>query len=47
MVSLVDRFSEIYPNNLEVKCEHEGTHATFLQLDITIRGGLAIYKLFD
>ena len=40
-------FSEIYPNNLEVKCEHEGTHATFLQLDITIRGGLAIYKLFD
>ena len=39
-------FSEIYPNNLEVKCEHKGTHATFLQLDITIRGGLAIYKLF-
>ena len=33
-------FSEIYPNNLEVKCEHEGTHATFLQLDITIRVGL-------
>ena len=30
-----------------MKCEHESTHATFLQLDITIRGGLAIYKLFD
>ena len=27
-------FSEIYPNNLEVKCEHEGTHATFLQQDM-------------
>ena len=39
--------SEIYPDNLEVKCEHEGTHATFLQLDITIQDGLAIYKLFD
>ena len=40
-------FREIYPDNLELKCEHEGTHATFLQLDITIRDGIAIYKLFD
>ena len=40
-------FRQIYPNNLELKCEHEGTHATFLQLDITIRDGIAIYKLFD
>ena len=40
-------FPEIYPDNLELKCEHEGTHATFLQLDITIRDGIAIYKLFD
>ena len=40
-------FREIYPDELELKCEHQGTHATFLQLDITIRDGIAIYKLFD
>ena len=40
-------FREIYPDCLEVKCEHQGTHATFLQLDVTIRDGIAIYKLFD
>ena len=40
-------FREIYPNELELKCEHQGTHATFLQLDITIRDGIAVYKLFD
>ena len=40
-------FREIYPDELELKCEHQGTHATFLQLDITIRDGIAIYKLFE
>ena len=40
-------FREIYPECLQVKCEHQGTHATFLQLDVTIRDGIAIYKLFD
>ena len=30
-----------------VKCEHEGQHATFLELDITIHDGMFIYKLFD
>ena len=40
-------FREIYPNNLELKCEHQGSHATFLELDITIQDGMAIYKLFD
>ena len=40
-------FREIYPDELELKCEHQGIHATFLQLDITIREGIAIYKLFD
>ena len=37
----------IYPPELQVKCEHEGQHATFLELDITVQDGLFIYKLFD
>ena len=37
----------IYPPELQVKCEHEGQHATFLELDITIQDGMFIYKLFD
>ena len=40
-------YREIYPSNLDLKCEHEGTHATFLDLDITIQDGYFIYKLFD
>ena len=40
-------FHDIYPNNLELKCEHQGSHATFLDLDITIQDGTFIYKLFD
>ena len=40
-------FHEIYPECLQVKCEHQGPRATFLQLDVTIRDGIAIYKLFD
>ena len=38
---------EIYPSELVLKCEHQGHHATFLDLDITIKDGLFIYKLFD
>ena len=37
----------IYPPELQVKCEHEGQHATFLELDITIENGIFVYKLFD
>ena len=37
----------IYPPELQVKCEYEGQHATFLDLDITIQNGLFVYKLFD
>ena len=37
----------IYPPELQIKCEHEGQHATFLDLDITIKDGLFVYKLFD
>ena len=37
----------IYPSDLHVKCEHEGQHATFLELDISVKEGLFVYKLFD
>ena len=40
-------FREIYPEELELKCEHEGSHATFLDLEITISDGIFLYKLFD
>ena len=33
---------EIYQPELELKCEHEGSHATFLDVD-----GKFVYKLFD
>ena len=37
----------IYPKQLELKREHEGQHATFLDLDITIEDNLFVFKLFD
>ena len=40
-------FNHIYPSDLELKCEHQGTHATFLDLDITVSNGIFVYKLFD
>ena len=40
-------FQEIYPPELELKVEHHGTHATFLDLDIALKDGIFIYKLFD
>ena len=40
-------FKKIYPNELELKCEHRGEHATFLDLDIKINDGEFEYKLFD
>ena len=39
--------TNIYPPELQVKCEHEGLHATFLELDISIEDGIFVYKLFD
>ena len=38
---------DIYPNELELKLEHAGNRATFLNLDITIEDGKFIFKLFD
>ena len=40
-------YQEIYPEELELKLEHSGLHASFLNLDITIREGEFVYKLFD
>ena len=40
-------YQEIYPSSLELKVEHRGQHATFLDLDITIKDNTFIYKLFD
>ena len=40
-------FLNIYPPELELKVEHEGPHATFLDLDISIAGNRFIYKLYD
>jgi hypothetical protein len=40
-------YRDIYPNELELKVEHSGVHASFLSLDITIQDGIFVYKLFD
>ena len=40
-------FKNIYPSQLELKLEHQGSHATFLDLDISIKDGIFVYKLFD
>ena len=37
----------IYPDELELKVEHSGNHASFLNLDITIKDGIFVYKLYD
>ena len=37
----------IYPKELEVKCEHRGTEATFLDMHINIIDGKFVFKLFD
>ena len=40
-------YKNIYPAELELKCEHRGTSANFLDLDIQIEDGIFVYKLFD
>ena len=37
----------IYSKQLEIKLEHQGKHATFLDLGITIKYNIFVYKLFD
>ena len=40
-------FHLIYPADLELKCEHQGLHATFLELEINVQQNIFVYKLFD
>ena len=40
-------YKDIYPDELELKVEHSGMHATFLSLDITNTNGEFVYKLYD
>ena len=40
-------YKDIYPSELELKVEHYGSHATCLNLDLNIREGICVYKLFD
>ena len=40
-------FLELYPTELELKVKHNGSHATFLDLDFSIDKGKFIYKIFD
>ena len=42
-----DVYKYIYPPELQMKVEQFGTHATFLNLDITVKDGVFIYKLYD
>ena len=42
-----DVYKDIYPPELQLKVEHSGTHATFLNLDITVKDGVFVYTLFD
>ena len=40
-------FKDIYPDELELKVEHEGDSASFLNLDIRVEEGQFVYKLYD
>ena len=40
-------YDYIYPKQFELKLEHQGKHATFLDLNITIEDNIFAYKLFD
>ena len=40
-------FKDIYPDELELKVEHEGNSASFLNLDIRVEENQFVYKLYD
>ena len=40
-------FLEIYPIDLELKVEYNGSYATFIDVDIFIDQGKFIYKMLD
>ena len=41
-----DVHKDIYLPELQLKIEHSGTHATFLNLYITVKNGVFVYKHF-
>ena len=44
---LNDAYKDIYPPKLQLKVQHSGTHAFFLNLDIRVKDGVCVYKFFD
>ena len=40
-------FKDIYPDELELKVEHEGYSGTFLHLDIQVEENQFVHKLYD
>ena len=40
-------YKYIYPKRLELKLEHLGEHATYSDLDTTIKDNIFVYKPFD
>ena len=45
--SFFENFKEINPKELDLKLEHHGSHASFPDLDIEVKDGIFVYKLFD
>ena len=45
--AFADVYKDIHPPELQLKVEQSGTHATFLNLDIKVKDGVFIHKLFD
>ena len=39
-------YRDIYPSELQLKVEHSGTHTAFLNLDVTAKDGVFIYKIY-
>ena len=44
-ININDVYKYIYLLELKLKAEHSGAYATSLNLDITVKGGVLIYKL--
>ena len=42
--SFVENFKEIYPKELDLKLEHDGSHAIFQDLDIEIKVAIFVYN---
>ena len=42
-----DVYKDIYPPDVQLNVEYSATHATFLNLDVTTKDEVFVYKLFD